>query len=278
VTRRRLDAELVRRGLASGREEARAAVRAGLVSVRGALTTTPAAMVAADEAIRMTAPAREFVSRGGEKLAAALDRFGVDPGGLRCLDAGASTGGFTDCLLRRGALHVVAVDVGYGQFAWALRSDPRVSVLERTNVRELAPRELPYPPELVVADLSFISLALVAPALERLSASGATYVVLVKPQFEARRADVGGGGVVRDPGVWLRSLAEVRDAFAACGVGTIGAIASPLRGPAGNVEFFLHLRAGADPSAVDLGIAVAEGEALRDRSAAAATRGIGGSA
>jgi 23S rRNA (cytidine1920-2'-O)/16S rRNA (cytidine1409-2'-O)-methyltransferase len=235
-------------------------------------------MVAADEAIRMTAPAREFVSRGGEKLAAALDRFGVDPGGLRCLDAGASTGGFTDCLLRRGALHVVAVDVGYGQFAWALRSDPRVSVLERTNVRELAPRELPYPPELVVADLSFISLALVAPALERLSASGATYVVLVKPQFEARRADVGGGGVVRDPGVWLRSLAEVRDAFAACGVGTIGAIASPLRGPAGNVEFFLHLRAGADPSAVDLGIAVAEGEALRDRSAAAATRGIGGSA
>jgi 23S rRNA (cytidine1920-2'-O)/16S rRNA (cytidine1409-2'-O)-methyltransferase len=214
-------------------------------------------MVAANDAIRMTAPAaRGFVSRGGEKLAA-------EPGGLRCLDAGSSTGGFSDCLLRRGAVHVVAVDVGYGQLAWSLRSDPRVTVLERTNVRELTIAELPYAPELVVADLSFISLALLAPALVRVSASNATYVVLVKPQFEAARADVGAGGVVRDSGVWLRSLAAVRDAFAACGVSTVCAMASPLRGPAGNVEFFLLARAGADPGIVDLRTAVAEGETIR---------------
>jgi 23S rRNA (cytidine1920-2'-O)/16S rRNA (cytidine1409-2'-O)-methyltransferase len=234
-------------------------------------------MVATDDAIRVTAPVRGFVSRGGEKLAAALDRFGIDPSGLRCLDAGVSTGGFTDCLLQRGALHVAAVDVGYGQLAWALRSDPRVTLFERTNVRELTPAELPYSPSLVVADLSFISLALVTPALERLSATNATYVVLVKPQFEAARADVGTGGVVRDPGVWLRSLAAVRDAFAACGAGTVGAMASPLRGPAGNVEFFLHARRGADPGAVDLGIVVTEGEAVRDGSPAAAAPRRGGS-
>jgi 23S rRNA (cytidine1920-2'-O)/16S rRNA (cytidine1409-2'-O)-methyltransferase len=232
-------------------------------------------MVAADEAIRMTAPAPGFVSRGGEKLAAALDRFDVDPGGLRCLDAGSSTGGFTDCLLRRGALHVVAVDVGYGQLAWSLRSDPRVTVLERTNVRELTTDQLPYAPELVVADLSFISLALVAPALARVSASNATYVVLVKPQFEAARADVGAGGVVRDPDVWLRSLASVRDAFAECRVGTVGATASPLRGPAGNVEFFLHARTGAGPGAADLRTAVAEGEAVRLGPQSAGAPGMG---
>jgi 23S rRNA (cytidine1920-2'-O)/16S rRNA (cytidine1409-2'-O)-methyltransferase len=277
VTRRRLDAELVRRGLASSREEARAAVRRGLVSVGGSAATVPASMVAPEDAIRITPPARRFVSRGGDKLDAALDRFGVEPGGLRCMDAGASTGGFTDCLLRRGALHVAAVDVGYGQLAWALRSDPRVTVLERTNVRELTREAMPYAAELVVADLSFISLALVAPALEGLSTSDATYIALVKPQFEAARADVGAGGVVRDPSVWLGSLASVRDAFGACGVGTVGVMASPLRGPAGNVEFFLHARGGMAALPLDFADAVAEGEAVRDGSPAAAEPGMSGS-
>jgi 23S rRNA (cytidine1920-2'-O)/16S rRNA (cytidine1409-2'-O)-methyltransferase len=234
-------------------------------------------MVAADDAIRMAAPARRFASRGGEKLAAALDRFGVEPRGLRCLDAGASTGGFTDCLLRRGALHVTAVDVGYGQLAWTLRTDPRVTVLERTNVRELTRAALPEPAELLVADLSFISLALVAPDLGRLSESGATYIVLVKPQFEAARADVGGGGVVRDPDVWLRSLEAVRDAFAAFGAGMVDVMPSPLRGPAGNVEFFLHARGGSEPRPVDLAAVVAEGVAVRDGTPMSPGDRVGGS-
>jgi 23S rRNA (cytidine1920-2'-O)/16S rRNA (cytidine1409-2'-O)-methyltransferase len=233
-------------------------------------------MVGADDAIVMSAPAPRFVSRGGEKLAAAVDRFGVDPSNRRCLDAGASTGGFTDCLLHGGARHVVAVDVGYGQLAWGLRSDPRVTVCERTNIRDLELDALPYPAELVVADLSFVSLVSVAPALARLSTADATSIVLVKPQFEAAKTDVGAGGVVRDPALWLRSISRVCDAFAACGAGTVAAMASPLRGPAGNVEFFLHVRAGADLGDVDLSIAVAEGEAVRDGSLAAATPGMGG--
>ena len=207
VTRRRLDAEMVRRGLAASRAEAQDAVRAGLVLVRGTPATKAATMVAEDEPVALSAPPRRFVSRGGEKLQAALDRFDLDPSGLDCLDAGASTGGFTDCLLRAGARRVVAVDVGYGQLAWDLRNDDRVTVMERTNVRDLHAGDLPFAPQLVVADLSLHpACGLVLNALVRVSAPDAAFLVLVKPQFEAGQADVGHGGVVRDPAVWRRVL------------------------------------------------------------------------
>lgn len=262
MPRRRLDVELVRRGLASSRAEAQAAVAAGLVTVAGSPATKPASLVAADEPVNVLGPTRRFVSRGGEKLRAALDRFGVDPRGRDCLDAGASTGGFTDCLLQAGAGRVVAVDVGYGQLAWEVRNDPRVTVLERTNVRTLDPADLPFVPDLVVADLSFISLGAVLPALVRGASVDAEFVVLVKPQFEAGPSGVGSGGVVRDPSVWRRVLGEVADAFGSVGVGVLGVVASPLRGPAGNVEFLLHGRRGVDDARVDLDAAVTEGEGL----------------
>src|SRR5947207_1399247 len=161
---------------------------------------------------------RPFVSRGGEKLASALDRFDLDVTGRRCLDAGASTGGFTDCLLSRGVSHVIAVDVGYGQLDWRLREDPRVTVLERTNVRDLDPAALPYRPDILTSDLSFISLSLALPALAGAATDPATFVLLVKPQFEAGRAEVGSGGVVRDPRVWRRSIDRVALAAAEAGL------------------------------------------------------------
>jgi 23S rRNA (cytidine1920-2'-O)/16S rRNA (cytidine1409-2'-O)-methyltransferase len=273
--RRRLDAELVRRGLAGTRAEAQAAIRSGRVIVAGSPATKPATLVAPEEAVGLSAPARTYVSRGGEKLEAALDRFGVDPCGRDCLDAGASTGGFTDCLLRRGAARVAAVDVGYGQLAWSIRQDPRVLVLERTNVRELKASGLPFRPSLVAADLSFISLRLVVPALAGVAAQdvGSDLVLLVKPQFEAGPRLVGRGGVVRDPDVWRRAVAAVAEACRKAGFRPLGAMASPLLGPAGNVEFLLQARrpaSGAAPS--DSGpdvfapdAAVAEGVALAGR-------------
>ena len=262
MPRRRLDVELVRRGLANSRAEAQAAVEAGLVTVAGSPATKAASLVAADAPVKVLGPARPFVSRGGEKLRAALDRFGVDPRGRDCLDAGASTGGFTDCLLQAGAGRVVAVDVGYGQLAWEVRNDPRVTVMERTNVRTLEPEALPFAPDLVVADLSFISLRAVLPALVHAAAPDAEFVVLVKPQFEAGPGDVGSGGVVRDADVWRRVLGEVARAFGSVDVGVLGVVASPLRGPAGNVEFLLHGRRGVDDARVDLDAAVTEGEGL----------------
>jgi 23S rRNA (cytidine1920-2'-O)/16S rRNA (cytidine1409-2'-O)-methyltransferase len=257
VTRRRLDAELVRRGLASSRTEAQIAVQDGLVSVGGRRADKPSRLVGAHEPVELAAPARRFVSRGGDKLDAALDRFAVDVVGRRCLDAGASTGGFTDCLLRRGAARVVALDVGYGQLAWTLRTDHRVTVLERTNVRTLTPAHLPYAPELVVADLSFISLRLAIPALAAVAAPEADVVLLVKPQFEAGRDEVARGGVVRDPGLWGAAVRGVAEACLAAELGPRDVMASPLPGPAGNVEFLLHARAAANerPLAVDDAIA-----------------------
>jgi 23S rRNA (cytidine1920-2'-O)/16S rRNA (cytidine1409-2'-O)-methyltransferase len=261
VDRRRLDAELVRRGLVGSRTEAQEAVRAGRVLVRGAPATNITTLVAADESLAMTGPARPFVSRGGGKLVAALDAFAIDPAGRDALDAGASTGGFTDVLLQRGARHVVALDVGSGQLAWELRTDPRVTVLEKTNVRDLRPDHLPYGPSLVTADLSFISLALVIGALVGVAADGADLVLLVKPQFEAGREEVGRGGVVRDPHVWRRVLEQVAAAAAKEGAGPIGVIPSPVRGPAGNVEFLLHAVVGAQPRGLDLdGVIVAAQE------------------
>jgi 23S rRNA (cytidine1920-2'-O)/16S rRNA (cytidine1409-2'-O)-methyltransferase len=262
MPRRRLDVELVRRGLAGSRAEAQAAVAAGRVTVAGSPATKAASLVADDAPVQVIGPARRYVSRGGDKLRSALDRFGVDPRDRDCLDAGASTGGFTDCLLQAGAARVAAVDVGYGQLAWEIRNDPRVTVLERTNVRNLVPAHLPFVPDLIVADLSFISLRAVLPALVAVADPRAEFVVLVKPQFEAGPENVGSGGVVRDPLVWRRVLAEVMDACRAEGVGVLGVLASPLRGPAGNVEFLLHGRRGVDDASIDLDAAIAEGEGL----------------
>lgn len=262
MTRRRLDAELVRRGLAGSEEEAIRAIAGGRVLVRGAPAGGATSLVASEDALDLLPEPGRFVSRGGEKLAAALDRFRIDPAGRDCLDAGASTGGFTDCLLQRGAARVVAVDVGYGQLAWELRSDPRVTVLERTNVRDLEPSSLPFPPSLVTADLSFVSLRTVVPALGRLVERGADLVLLVKPQFEAPPAEVEPGGVVRDPLVWRRAIERVAEACRDTGLAPVAAMPSPLPGPAGNVEFPLHAVAAERAEALDVEAAVGEGSAV----------------
>ena len=226
------------------REEARDAIAAGLVTVAGAPALKPATQVAPDEPLIVLAPPRRYVSRGGDKLEGALTRFDLTVAGRRCLDAGASTGGFTDCLLQHGAASVVAVDVGYGQLHERIRTDERVTVLERTNVRTLHPEQIaPPPPDLLVADLSFISLRLVLPALVTVLASPAEAVVLVKPQFEAGPADVR-KGVVRDPAVHERVLTEVRARAPAWGARVVGVTDSGLLGPKGNREFFLYLRDG----------------------------------
>ena len=255
--RRRLDLELVRRGLTESRARAREAIEAGLVLVSGARADRPGRLVSPDEPVHLEGPPARFVSRGGEKLAAALDRFGVDPAGLRALDAGASTGGFTDCLLQRGAASVVAVDVGTGQLAWSLRNDPRVTVRERTNVRHLTLADVGGAPvDLVVGDLSFISLRLVAPALAGVATDGADAVLLIKPQFEAGRSQVRRGGLVTDPAVHLAVLADVTSALAEQGLAPLAVMPSPLRGASGNTEFLGHFRVGAD----DAGPTVAPGE------------------
>jgi 23S rRNA (cytidine1920-2'-O)/16S rRNA (cytidine1409-2'-O)-methyltransferase len=259
VTRRRLDTELVRRGLVTSRAEAQEAVRAGLVTVSGSPATKVATLVADDAPVRLVAAPRRYVSRGGDKLAAALVRFRIDPTGLDCLDAGASTGGFTDCLLQAGARRVVAVDVGYGQLAWSLREDERVIVLERTNARELHLDELPFAAQILVADLSFISLRTVITALTSLGTDDAQGVFLVKPQFEVGPGAVGRGGVVRDPEQWARALSAVIGSAVESGFAPQGVMASPVRGPAGNVEFLMWARRGAAPITLDVDAAVAEG-------------------
>jgi 23S rRNA (cytidine1920-2'-O)/16S rRNA (cytidine1409-2'-O)-methyltransferase len=255
-TRRRLDAELVRRGLAPSRERARADIEAGRVLVAGALATKPARMVEGAESVEVLGPPPRFVGRGGEKLDAALERFAVDVAGTRCLDAGASTGGFTDCLLQRGATEVVAVDVGYGQLHERLRADPRVVNRERTNIRSLVADDISGSVDLIVADLSFISLRTVLPAL---TALGPELVLLVKPQFEAGREDAARGrGVIRDPAVWLRTLEDVRAAAASHGAAMMDAMPSPITGAEGNVEFLVHCRRAAADPGLDLERVVAE--------------------
>jgi len=238
--RKRLDVLLVERGLAESRSQAQALVMAGLV----AGYDKPGAQVDEGAELDVESPPR-FVSRGGEKLAHALDAFGVDPAGLDCLDLGASTGGFSDVLLQRGAARVVAVDVGYGQLHPKLRDDPRVTVLERFNAREL--QELPFAPQFVVCDVSFISLRIVLPPALRLAAPGWQAVVLVKPQFEAGRDDVGKGGVVRDPAIHAKVIREVAESATGWGAAVLGVVDSGLPGPKGNREFFLHLAQGEAP-------------------------------
>jgi 23S rRNA (cytidine1920-2'-O)/16S rRNA (cytidine1409-2'-O)-methyltransferase len=242
---RRLDVELTRRGLARSREHAQALIAAGRVEVRGVVAHKPASGVGADAPVRVLADSSDpdYVSRGGVKLAGALTAFSrIDVAGRRCLDAGASTGGFTDVLLRAGAAQVVAVDVGYGQLAWSLRTDDRVRVLDRTNVRGLRIDDIGGQVALTVADLSFISLRLVLAALSSCTADDGDLLPMVKPQFEVGRQRLGAGGVVREPG--LRSDAVLGVAAAAAGLGwaTAGVCVSPLPGPSGNVEFFLWLR------------------------------------
>jgi 23S rRNA (cytidine1920-2'-O)/16S rRNA (cytidine1409-2'-O)-methyltransferase len=244
--RNRLDIELVRRGLARSREQAAELVAAGRVEVRGLVAGKPAALVDPADPVRLVGDAPEYVSRGGHKLAGALTAFaGLAVKGRRCLDAGASTGGFTEVLLRAGAAEVVAVDVGYGQLAWPLRTDPRVRVVDRQNVRALAPDVIGGPVELTVADLSFISLRLVLPALAACTTDD--LVPMVKPQFEVGKDRVGPGGVVRDPGLWAEAVRGVASCGAEVGFGVAGVTRSPLPGPAGNVEFFLWLRRDAGP-------------------------------
>jgi 23S rRNA (cytidine1920-2'-O)/16S rRNA (cytidine1409-2'-O)-methyltransferase len=240
--RRRLDVEMVRRGLSATRTEATQAIESGKVTVSGRPVEKAAMLVLPQEPIIMAPPVRRFVSRAGEKLDGALTAFGIEVADTLALDAGASTGGFTDCLLSRRARHVVAVDVGYGQLDWRLREDPRVTVLERTNVRELRAAQLPYRPNLITADLSFISLGMVLPALVESAAETATFLLLVKPQFEASRGQAP-GGVVTDPTVWTTTLGSVARAAAQQGLAVAGVMASPIRGlEAGNAEFFLHAR------------------------------------
>jgi 23S rRNA (cytidine1920-2'-O)/16S rRNA (cytidine1409-2'-O)-methyltransferase len=250
--RLRLDAELVRRGLARSREHASELIQAGRVSVSGARAGKPATAVTTDVAIVVTDdPGRpEFVSRGGHKLEGALtvfERSGLRVQGRRCLDAGASTGGFTDVLLRRGAVEVVAVDVGYGQLAWRLRQDGRVRVVDRTNVREVVPETVGGLVDLVVGDLSFISLVLVLEALLGVTRNDGDLALMVKPQFEVGRHRVGKGGVVRDPALRAEAVTAVADAAARHGWGARAVTTSPLPGPSGNVEFFVWLRRG-DPT------------------------------
>ena len=258
----RLDAELVRRGLVASRSEARRAIEAGLVEVNGVKAEKIATMVASATPVALAGPLSRFVSRGGVKLDGALTRFRLDVSKRRWLDAGASTGGFTDCLLQRGASHVVAVDVGYGQLDWKLRNDDRVTVIERTNVRELTLEVIPWPPEGVVADLSFISLRLVLPALAGVAVDEADIIVMVKPQFEVGRDAVGSGGVVRDPELWRSAVQGVIDRASELGLGTAGIVPSELPGPAGNREFFVWFRrdAGTDPELLDAAV----GEAAAD--------------
>lgn len=279
TTRRRLDAELVRRGLAGGRAEARALVESGRVLLDGAPAAKATTMVTAEQPVRVAEGGPRWASRAGVKLAGAVDELAVDVAGRHCLDAGASTGGFTDVLLARGAARVVAVDVGYGQLVWRLREDPRVLVRDRTNVRHLVPGDLPDPPpQLVVADLSFISLTVVLPALVAVADPSADLLLMVKPQFEAGPGGVDRSGVVRDPAVWRDALGRVVAAGAVLGLGVAGAAPSVLPGPSGNREFFVWLVVGAtgDRALLDQAVTRATGPSTADPHESGRTQGYSG--
>lgn len=238
MARRRLDAEMVHRGLVDDIESARHAIEQQLVVISGAPAFKPDTLVAPEQELRLVHGAR-FVSRGGDKLDGALEELALDVDGRRCIDIGAGSGGFTDCLLQRGAEHVVAVDVGFGQFDWRLRSDPRVTLKERTNFRTAEVESLEGPVDLVVADLSFIGLKGLIGKIVAISKERADWVLLVKPQFEAPRSDVG-DGVVTDPAVWQSSIDSVSEAIVASGWRVSQVVASRLKGAQGNQEFFVH--------------------------------------
>jgi 23S rRNA (cytidine1920-2'-O)/16S rRNA (cytidine1409-2'-O)-methyltransferase len=245
AAKRRADQLLVEQGLAESRAKAQALILAGLVSAGGRRIDKPGTALAEDTELALAGRDHPWVSRGGVKLAFALDHFALDPSGLTALDIGASTGGFTDVLLAKGAARVHAVDVGRGQLAWKLRQDPRVVVHEGINARYLSRAEIPEPIDLVTCDASFIGLATVLPAPLALTAEGAMLVALIKPQFEAGPGEVGKGGVVRDPAVH-RAVCEHVAAWigAQPGWSAIGIVESPITGPAGNREFLIHARKG----------------------------------
>jgi 23S rRNA (cytidine1920-2'-O)/16S rRNA (cytidine1409-2'-O)-methyltransferase len=242
AARTRLDLLLVERGLAPSRERARALILAGLVRVNGRPESKAGTPVSADAEVTLTARDHPYVSRGGVKLAHALDVFGIDPAGREALDVGASTGGFTDVLLRRGASRVIALDVGHGQLDWTLRNDPRVLVREHVNARALTPGDVPHAVSLVSIDVSFISLRHILPALRPFLTADADVVALVKPQFEAGRAEVGKGGLVTDPAVHEAVVARVIQEATAIGFACVGQTPSPITGATGNREFFVHFR------------------------------------
>jgi 23S rRNA (cytidine1920-2'-O)/16S rRNA (cytidine1409-2'-O)-methyltransferase len=237
----RLDRLLLDRGLAPSRERARALILAGQVLVNGAPVAKVGTLVPAEAAVTLKSPDQPYVSRGGLKLVAALDHFQIDVTGLAAMDVGASTGGFTDCLLQRGVARVYAVDVGYGQLAWRLRQDPRVIVSERTNIRHLPREAIPEEIDLVVVDVSFISLKLVLPQVILFLRSGGAIVALVKPQFEVGKGLVGKGGVVREPELQLQVVAEIKAFAETLGLEAVGVIPSPILGPKGNQEYLVYL-------------------------------------
>lgn len=259
MSRRRLDAILTSRGLFGSREQARAAILAGDVTVAGVVLTKAGAQVeeAADIEVRERP---RFVSRGGLKLEGALETFGLEVTGARAVDVGASTGGFTDALLQRGASEVVAVDVGYGQLAWSLRTDSRVRLFERTNIRHADPHELGAPFDLVVADLSFISLNLVLDRLLELCGEEGQLLLLVKPQFEAGKGRVGKKGVVRDPDIHADVLRATIESLKDRGCGVLGLVHSPITGPEGNIEFWVWAAPGA-PTSPEIDVEAVVGEA-----------------
>ena len=238
----RLDVTLVERGLAPSRERARALILAGQVTVNGQVIDKAGAAIALDARVALIAPDHPYVGRGGVKLAHALDVFHIDPSGRRALDVGASTGGFTDVLLQRGAASVIALDVGRGQLDWRLRTDARVIVREGVNARALTRDDVPHAVGVVTIDVAFISLRLILPSLPPFLEEGADVVALVKPQFEAGRDEVGKHGLVTDPSVHEAVLARVTDAAGAAGFRRVGMTPSPITGATGNQEFFLHLR------------------------------------
>ncbi|HEY7697548.1 MAG TPA: TlyA family RNA methyltransferase [Vicinamibacteria bacterium] len=240
--RSRVDKLVVERGLAESREKARRLILAGEILVDEEPVDKPGSLVRTDASIRLRRPQKTFVGRGGEKLQGALDAFGLDPAGLRVLDVGASTGGFTDCLLQRGAAAVTALDVGKGQLDWKLYSDPRVRVIEGVNARYLDPGDFPEPFDLATIDLSFISLTKVLPAIVPLVTSGGRLLMLVKPQFELRPEDIERGGLVRDEQKHREAIANVSESAKLLGLRIEGVVPSPIRGASGNQEYFLLAR------------------------------------
>ncbi len=251
--RSRLDTELVRRGLARSREQAQELIESGQIKVSGIKVLKVASQVDENSAIELTANISEYVSRGAHKLLGALNEFKeLQVEGRICLDAGASTGGFTEVLLERGARQVMAVDVGYGQIAWKLRQDERVKIFDRTNIRGIDQNLLGTKVDLIVADLSFISLKTVLPALQQVANAECDYLLMVKPQFEVGRERLGAGGVVRDPSLRKEAILEVAERAYQLGLGIRGVVASPLPGPSGNVEYFLWLHNGGEPITPEL--------------------------
>ena len=255
---KRLDQRLTELGLAESREKAKATIMSGLVYVNGQKSDKPGTPVSDDAKIEVRGAACPWVSRGGFKLAKALEVFEINPAGYVCIDCGASTGGFTDVLLKNGAARVYAVDVGYGQLAWSLRTDARVTVMERTNARNLTPDMFPESMDMAVMDLSFISIRLILPAVHALLKPEGEVVCLIKPQFEAGKADVGKKGVVRDKAVHERVLREMCEFFPTAGYTLMGLDYSPIRGPEGNIEYLAYLKAdGGDSIAPDIPALVA---------------------